>query len=590
MLAPSMVAAIPWGDRTKRLAISQGSLIYARAPLGSATERPDSSLTLTETGIRVNLRDMEGSTVAQTAPEPAAWRDGKRYAWLLGLIVPSLPFMAWAGVELTGLGVFWWLGPILVFGIFPLLDVLVGMDAENPPDSVIKWLEQDRYYRWCTYALHPGPVRRPRVRLLACGRTATCRPSRSSASRSRWRWSAGIAINTAHELGHKRASLERWLTKVALAQSGYGHFFIEHNRGHHVRVATPEDPASSRLGESFWAFLPRTVVGCLRSSWELEAERLRRMGSSPWTLQERHPQRLGDDASLLYARADRRLRLGRAAVPADPVGGRRLAARGRQLPRALRPAAPAARGRPLRASPRPEHSWNCNNVASNVLLYHLQRHSDHHANPMRRYQALRHVDEAPQLPTGYAGMIVLALVPPVWRRVMDQRAARPLRRRRDAREHPAARARGACSRRYGRRRRRPDGALAPAPAAATSTTRSAGIRARASRRHAVERGARRLGLPRLRRARQGRLRAGRSERRGCWHHGSDAPGPRAHPIRRRRAPAAARHAASTPRATSFSSAPGREITMADIARAAGVSAPDALQGVRHPRRVLARRS
>ena len=76
----------------------------------------------------------------------------------------------------------------------------------------------------------------------------------------------GIAINTAHELGHKRKSYERWLSKVALAQTGYGHFFIEHNRGHHVRVATPEDPASSRLGESFWEFLPRTVAGSLTSA------------------------------------------------------------------------------------------------------------------------------------------------------------------------------------------------------------------------------------------------------------------------------------------------------------------------------------
>ena len=72
---------------------------------------------------------------------------------------------------------------------------------------------------------------------------------------------------------------------------------------------------------------------------------------------------------------------------------------------------------------RPEHSWNSNNVASNVLLYHLQRHSDHHANPLRRYQSLRHFDEAPQLPTGYAGMIVLAAIPPLWRRVMDRLAA-----------------------------------------------------------------------------------------------------------------------------------------------------------------------
>ncbi len=69
----------------------------------------------------------------------------------------------------------------------------------------------------------------------------------------------------------------------------------------------------------------------------------------------------------------------------------------------------------------PEHSWNSNSVASNVLLYHLQRHSDHHANPIRRYQALRHFDEAPQLPTGYAGMIVTAVLPPLWRRIMDHR-------------------------------------------------------------------------------------------------------------------------------------------------------------------------
>ena len=90
---------------------------------------------------------------------------------------------------------------------------------------------------------------------------------------------SGIAINTAHELGHKRTSHERWLSRVALAQSGYGHFFIEHNRGHHVRVATPEDPASARLGESFYAFWPRTVLGSLRSAWGSSARALRAWGA-----------------------------------------------------------------------------------------------------------------------------------------------------------------------------------------------------------------------------------------------------------------------------------------------------------------------
>src|ERR1700677_5091936 len=83
------------------------------------------------------------------------WRDHKRYAWLLGLIVPLLPFISWGLVEATGLGVFWFYGPVLIFAVFPLLDMLVGLDASNPPDSVIKWLEQDNYSRWCTYVSLP---------------------------------------------------------------------------------------------------------------------------------------------------------------------------------------------------------------------------------------------------------------------------------------------------------------------------------------------------------------------------------------------------------------------------------------------------
>jgi alkane 1-monooxygenase len=349
---------------------------------------------------------------------PATWRDGKRYAWLLGLIVPLLPFIAWSAVELTGLGVFWWYGPILVFGIFSLLDVIVGMDAENPPDSVIKWLEQDRYYRWCTYVFIP---------VQYAGLVFAC-----------WLWSSGdlstvdsiglaftmamvsgIAINTAHELGHKRASLERWLSKVALAQSGYGHFFIEHNRGHHVRVATPEDPASARLGESFWAFLPRTLAGSLRSSWELEVERLQRCGSSPWTYRN---DILNAWAMTLVLYVVLIAVFGWVVLPyllIQSVVGASLLEVVNYLEHYGLMRQKREDGRYERT--RPEHSWNSNNVASNVLLYHLQRHSDHHANPTRRYQALRHMDGAPQLPTGYAGMIVLALVPPIWRRVMDHR-------------------------------------------------------------------------------------------------------------------------------------------------------------------------
>jgi alkane 1-monooxygenase len=354
----------------------------------------------------------------QTVAAPARWRDHKRYAWLLGLIVPSLPFLAFGLVEATGIGAFFFYGPFLVFAVFPLLDLAIGMDASNPPDSVIKWLEQDRYYRWCTYLYIP---------LQYAGLVLAC-----------WLWSSGklstlddiglaltvamvsgIAINTAHELGHKRASSERWLSKVALAQSAYGHFFIEHNRGHHVRVATPEDPASSRLGESFYAFFPRTVAGSLRSAWELEGVRLDRLGKSH--LSPRNDI-LNAWAMTVVLFAALTAVFGLVVLPyllIQAVLGFSLLEVVNYLEHYGLLRQKREDGRYERT--RPEHSWNSNSVASNVLLYHLQRHSDHHANPIRRYQALRHVEEAPQLPTGYAGMIVTAVIPPLWRRIMDHR-------------------------------------------------------------------------------------------------------------------------------------------------------------------------
>jgi len=361
---------------------------------------------------------------ARAAVRPrVTWRDPKRYLWLLGLVVPTLPFIAYGLVQLTGVGALWFFGPVLVFVIFPLADIVVGLDPANPPDDAIKLLEADRYYRWCTYAFIP---------IQYAGLAFSC-----------WLWSSGelsvvesiglaltmamvsgVAINTAHELGHKRANLERWLSKVALASSAYGHFFIEHNRGHHVRVATPEDPASSRLGESFWAFLPRTVAGSLRSSWELERERLARGGSRPWTARN---DILGAWAMTVALFAALTAIFGLVVLPyllLQAVVGFSLLEVVNYLEHYGLLRQKRDDGRYERCAPR--HSWNSNNVASNVLLYHLQRHSDHHANPTRRYQALRHVGEAPQLPTGYAGMIVLAYIPPLWRRVMDRRLSEHL--------------------------------------------------------------------------------------------------------------------------------------------------------------------
>ena len=355
------------------------------------------------------------TAIAVSGPAESSWRDGKKYLWPLGLLVPTIPWIAWGLAAATGLGLAWWAGPILVFGIFPLFDWAIGKDSDNPPDSVLAFLEGQRYYRWCTYLYLPlqyaGLV--TASWLWSTGRLDTLDAIGLAASVGTV---GGIGINTAHELGHKKDDLERWLSKVALAQTLYGHFFIEHNRGHHVRVATPEDPASSRLGESFYRFWPRSVAGSFRSGWHLEKARLERSDRKPWTLRN---DVLNAWAMSVVVFGTLIGVFGLRIVPyllVQAVFGFSLLEVVNYLEHygLLR----QKNGeRYERCAPR--HSWNSNNIASNVLLYHLQRHSDHHANPTRRYQALRHFDDAPELPSGYATMIVLAYVPPLWRRVMD---------------------------------------------------------------------------------------------------------------------------------------------------------------------------
>ena len=345
------------------------------------------------------------------------WRDPRRFLWPAALLVPTLPFQGLA-VARGGQEWGWWITPLVVFGLIPLVDLLIGDDRANPPDEAVAALQADRYYRVLTYLYLP----------LQYAALAACCAAWAAGGLS-WFGATGlvlsvgivngIAINTAHELGHKRERLERRLSKIALAPTGYGHFYVEHNRGHHVRVATPDDPASARLGESFWAFLPRTVLGSLRSAWRLEAARFRLRGRSPWTWRN---DVLSAWSLTVVLFAALTAWFGPVVLPLllmQAVVGFGLLEVVNYLEHygLSRPRNPA--GRYAKVDPR--HSWNSDRVVTNVFLFQLQRHSDHHANPLRRYQALRSFDASPQLPAGYATMIVVALVPPLWRHLMDRR-------------------------------------------------------------------------------------------------------------------------------------------------------------------------
>ncbi len=353
------------------------------------------------------------------------WRDRKRYLWIIGAIVPLIPVSMWGLYSLTGSTLSWYFGPFFLFVVVPIADMIAGRDAENPPDEVLEQLEDDRYYRWITYLFIPVQLAGLiwGAYLLGGGTLPGIDDPLTVVQKIGLALGlgmvAGIGINTAHELGHKKEEYERWFARAALAQTFYGHFFIEHNRGHHVRVATPEDPASSRIGETVWEFMPRTMWGSLTSAWELEKKRFARQKKSHWTIKN---DLFNAWIFSVVLWGGLMVAFGWEILPylvLQGIAGIWLLESVNYLEHYGMKRQKLETGRYERVNP--SHSWNSNNIGTNVLLYHLQRHSDHHANPTRRYQALRDFKEAPVLPTGYAGMIVLTWVPQIWRAVMDKR-------------------------------------------------------------------------------------------------------------------------------------------------------------------------
>lgn len=346
----------------------------------------------------------------------AEWADKKRSLWMLGFLMPTLPFVGGLIAQTTGWGLFWWFGPLFVYGAIPLLDWLIGEDSSNPPEAMVPTLEKDRYYRWIVYLAVPG-----QLLIFFWGMWTVVNADISLFAKFGVAISVamvgGIGINTAHELGHKTDVFERWLAKVSLAPVLYGHFYAEHNRGHHIRVATPEDPASSRFGETFYSFLPRSVLGSLVSAWEIEKKRLQREGKSVWHWSN---DNLNAWAMSLVLFGGMIAWLGWAALPwmlLQAVYGFSLLEVVNYLEHYGLCRQKTESGRYERCQP--EHSWNSNHIVTNLFLYQLQRHSDHHANPTRSFQSLRDFDNVPRLPSGYASMILLAYVPPLWFKVMD---------------------------------------------------------------------------------------------------------------------------------------------------------------------------
>jgi alkane 1-monooxygenase len=359
----------------------------------------------------------------QTADgQTVRYHDGKRYLWLLSLTGGFHVAFAIALYYATGGNPWTLLYPLAYTFIgVPIIDALMGEDGHNPPEEVVRSMARDNYYRALLYAgiallfatfflvawflgTHDLPWWAYLFLALGTG------------------FNSGGAILLGHELGHKNNRADRIAAQVSNGLVGYGHFCIEHNVGHHVHVATPEDCASARMGESIYKFVRREIPGAFKRGWMHERERLAKMGAGSFSWR--------NEILLSW-------------LLTMVIGGALIAAFGWKIVPFLvihhyyawygltqanyvehyglmRQKLPNGRYE----SCKPRHSWNTNHIFSNLISFHLQRHSDHHANALRPYQTLRDFDDLPRLPSGYPGSFGLAAFPWLWFRVMDRKVMR----------------------------------------------------------------------------------------------------------------------------------------------------------------------
>jgi alkane 1-monooxygenase len=346
----------------------------------------------------------------------------KKWGYLLfwATMVPLVPITAMIGTD-SGTQNYWAFGMYaVVFGIIPLLDFIIGKDPSNPNEEVqVPAMSEERIYR--VFTLIMAAVW---LMVQAYAGYVFVHNDFSVWGQFGWILSIGtvggiIAINLGHELIHKDPRLENWTGGLLLASVTYAGFKVEHVRGHHVHVSTPHDASSSRYNQSLYHFLPRAFVRNFVNAWALEKAYLNKKGHANISIHNELIWWYGISAmfalvyGLVWGWMGVVFFLGQsffAALTLEVVNYIEHYGLHRRE---------NAQGRYERVTP--AHSWNSNYLLTNVALFQLQRHSDHHAYAKRRYQVLRHYEESPQLPAGYATMFVLAWFPPLWKKIMNPR-------------------------------------------------------------------------------------------------------------------------------------------------------------------------
>lgn len=316
-------------------------------------------------------------------------------------------------------GGLWTFAPFLyVFGYIPVADYVVGVELTNQSPEVQHDLHRAFRFKFLTLTVPPTAAAMYAFGCWYLNNHESTTLEFIGFCCSIGLYTGAIGITVAHELCHKASHLERFCGRALMCLVTYGHFYVEHTLGHHKLVATDDDPATARYGESFWSFLPRVVYGEFMSAYHIEKARLKKKKLPFW--ENQIPVYFMFSMLICIGSA---IAFGNQAIPffvgQSTVGIllfesvnylEHYGLERRQDPK-------TGRYEPVQ----PRHSWDSPAKLTNMILIKLQRHADHHAHAGKRFQTLQLFEESPQLPSGYATMILLALIPPVWRAVMHPR-------------------------------------------------------------------------------------------------------------------------------------------------------------------------
>lgn len=307
---------------------------------------------------------------------------------------------------------------LFVFGFIPLVELFTKKDQNNLSEIDEEKASKNRIYDWILYGLVPMQYGIFFYFLYQMSNDQVTLFTKIGYTTALGISCGVLGINAAHELGHRSSRKEQLMSKLLLITSLYLHFFIEHNRGHHKNVSTDHDPASSKFGETVYSFYFRSIIMGWLSAWKLEQQKLQVNHQKFWSwhnemIRFQVYQALLILLLLIFFGAQTTLFFIVAAsigiVLLETVNyiehyGLRRTKKGERYERTL-----------------PIHSWNSNHPIGRVLLLELSRHSDHHFIASRKYPLLRHHDQSPQMPTGYPGMMLLTLIPPLWFYVMHRK-------------------------------------------------------------------------------------------------------------------------------------------------------------------------